>query len=79
MNNEIGRRIGAENPKANMKDLAIKTLDEFHNNGLWVAKKQDNGKYKIVQEKLSDDQHKKALDRLEQLDNDGYAPGQKPK
>jgi hypothetical protein len=47
-----------------MKDLAIATLNYYHDTGLFVAEKQLDDNYKIVQRKLSDDQFKIASDRL---------------
>ena len=79
LNNRIGRQIGQDANSSCMKDIAIATLNYYHENGLWVAVKQDNGHYAIIQEKLSVDQYKTALDRLNVLDSNGYAPENKKK
>jgi hypothetical protein len=55
-----------------MKEIAIATLNYYHNTGLFIAVKQSDGTYSIVQEKLSDDQFKIASDRLNILDDNGF-------
>lgn len=55
LNNQIGRRIGSQNKNVNMKDLALRVLEEFKNNGLYTATKKDKvwivNKTKLLNEK----------------------------
>jgi hypothetical protein len=59
-----------------MDDIATAVLNYYHDTGLWVAKKQSDGYYVIVQEKLSDAQYKVAYDRLSILDSNGFTKEQ---
>jgi hypothetical protein len=43
-----------------MKDIAVATLNYYHDTGLWVAEKQSDGNYSVVQVKLSDGQYRVA-------------------
>lgn len=76
-NNVIGRGLGdTEDPKK-MNELALRTLDAFHDQGLWVVEKTPEGRFRIVQQKLSDEQYAQAKARLQQLDEDGYDADQR--
>ena len=76
LNNIIGRSIGSKSESYYMDNNAIAVLNYYHDNGLWIARKMSDGTYMIYQQKLSDDQYKVALERLEQLDENGFAKGQ---
>lgn len=76
LNNQIGRQLGAANPKASMQELAIRTLDYFKENGLYTATKQKTGTYSINQTKLTSDQYKKAMEVIKTTNNNGYTPSQ---
>ncbi|WP_443147099.1 DUF6973 domain-containing protein [Paenibacillus sp. HWE-109] len=71
LNNKIGRYLG-EKANSSRKEMSISVLDYYHNTGLWVVQQQSDGTYKIIQEKLSDEQYVTAKARLEQLDDDGF-------
>jgi hypothetical protein len=72
LNNQIGRQIARDNPGASMTELARKTLDFFHNNGLYTAvEDKSNGSYHVEQTKISDEQYQKALKDLATLDENG--------
>jgi hypothetical protein len=72
LNNQIGRQIAKDNPGASMNELARKTLDYFHNNGLFTAvEDKSNGSYHVEQTKISDEQYQKALKDLATLDENG--------
>jgi hypothetical protein len=81
LNNVIGRSIGTANPNASMQELAIKTLDYFHNNGLWTATAAPNDKdvTTISQTKLTDEQYNNSLKILKTTNNNGYTPEQQAK
>ncbi|OPX43987.1 tRNA(Glu)-specific nuclease WapA precursor [Ruminiclostridium hungatei] len=72
-NNIIGISIGKSISSYSNNDIAIATLKYYHENGFWVAVKQSDGSYKISQTKLSDRQYKAALNRIEKLDDWGFA------
>lgn len=57
-----------------MQELAMKTLDYYRVNGLWIGEKQEDGSYNLSQQKLSDDKYQKAYQTIQGLNNDGYTP-----
>jgi len=76
LNNRIGRGIGKANPGLGYKQLAQKTLDYFRDNGLWMAVAQNDGTYKISQEKLSTDAYAKSNKNLNSRNEFGYTDKQ---
>ncbi|MBR0315060.1 MAG: RHS repeat protein [Bacteroidales bacterium] len=56
-NNEIGRIIGVNNSGNNMKELAFIVLEEFRKNGLYTAKKEQNGNWKVVKTILTQEKY----------------------
>ena len=60
-----------------MNEIALDTLDYYHEHGLWVSEEQEDSNYIIYQQKLSDSQYETAYNRLILLDKNGYAPNQK--
>jgi uncharacterized protein DUF6973 len=71
LNNVVGRGIGNANKGLGMKDMALKILSEFYNNGLYTATKQKDGSWKISKSKITADQYKTLKARFSQLDNNG--------
>ena len=74
VNNQIGMQIGKDNPDASMKDLASKTADYFHDNGLYTATVNKDGTVTIGQTKITDDQYKQMQGVIKTLDNNGFTP-----
>jgi RHS repeat-associated protein len=74
LNNQIGRDIGSANPDASMKDVAMKTLDYFHDNGLYTATVNKDGSVTIGQTKITDEQYKQLQQVFKTLDNNGFTP-----
>ena len=72
LNNEIGRRIGGLANPIPQQELAMKVLNEFHENGLWTAEKQKDGSVTISKTKITDEQYNKAVKVLKGLNNDGF-------
>ncbi|MFH6946407.1 DUF6973 domain-containing protein [Flavobacterium sp. FlaQc-50] len=74
-NNIIGREIGEANPKLGMKDLAMKVLEIFKEEGLFTATKTTLGKgaevFIINRNKLSDEQYNQLKQLLSKLNNNG--------
>ena len=75
LNNQIGRRIGRQNPTAAMNDLAIEVLNEFSQQGLWVVT-ASNGQFSISRQKLTVQQTSNALSILQTLDAEGFNPAE---
>jgi hypothetical protein len=76
LNNNIGREIGKDNPGATMQELATKTLDAFHNEGLYTATINKDGSITVTKTKLSDEQYKQGTETLKNLNNSGFTPDQ---
>ena len=76
LNNQIGRDIGKANPTASPREFAIKTLDNFHNNGLYTATVNKDGTVTIGKTKISDAQYKHALNVLNSTNNNNFTPDQ---
>lgn len=77
-NNAVGRRIGAGG--GNMKQLAVKLLDEYRSNGLWTAAPvQENGKtvWRISQTRLDKTTHQTAVAKLAALDGNGMTAAER--
>lgn len=70
-NNEIGRRIGAENPDAPLNVLAGKVLDEYYQNGLWEVVKIGD-RYFPVQTRLPEDQYSLLKEAVDMMNRLGY-------
>ena len=66
LNNEIGRAIAKANPNVDNVTLAKLVIEEFRQNGLWVA--TDNS---IEFTKLTDIQYKVAIEICNRLNNNG--------
>ena len=71
LNNNIGRKIGKDNPSATMQEIATKTLDAFHNDGLYTATVNKDGSVTINKTKISDEQYKQGMETLNNLNNNG--------
>lgn len=63
-NNKIEQRIGSENSGSSRKELAIKVLEEFRNDGLFMP----NSSKKI---KLTQEEYDVALKEINKKGNDG--------
>lgn len=77
-NNVIGRQIAAQNPDASMKELALKTLEAFHTDGLYtVSGKDSQGNVTIDRTKISDAQYNEMKALIDGVDDDGFTPQQR--
>jgi len=74
LNNVVGRQIGSDNAGASVKDLAIATLNEFHDSGLYTATKNKDGSVSIGKIKLTDKEYNVDLKRINSLDANGFRP-----
>ncbi len=73
LNNVIGREVGKKAPaNSSIKDMAKEILDHYHENGLNIVRKTEDGYYVIVKERLSEERYQKALTTMETLDENGF-------
>lgn len=72
LNNAIGRQIGLDlGSGATEWDIAVQALDVQLNEGLWTAKKDENGDITISRTKITQDQYKTAMKNLNILNRYG--------
>ena len=76
-NNIIGRAIGENNKGAKMNKNAKSVLNVYMNEGLYQAKKVKGG-YKVGRVKLNFSKGKQLMNILNQLDNNGMYPSERP-
>jgi RHS repeat-associated protein len=82
-NNIIGRKIGEANPNLGMKDLAMKILETFKDEGLFTGTKTTLGTgqevFIIARTKLSNEQYNQLKELLNNLNNNGRTEKQQKK
>lgn len=71
LNNRIGRKLGHNNKKSSIKEIALLVLDEFLKNGLYTYEIGDDGIYYIKKEKMSDQSYMDIYNSILKLDNNG--------
>ena len=71
LNNRIGRKLGHNNKKTNIKEIALLVLDEFWKNGLYTYEKGNDGLYYIVKKKMSDQNYIDVYNSILKLNNNG--------
>ncbi len=81
LNNAEGRAIGAANPGADYKELALKALDVFKDKGLWTGQvsvndKGEVSKVTINRTKLTKAQYDSAKKNINSLVNGGFTSDQ---
>ncbi len=76
-NNIIGRAIGENNKGAKMNENAKDVLSVYMNEGLYQAQKVKGG-YKVKRVKLNPSKGKQLMNILNQLDNNGMYPSERP-
>lgn len=72
MNNAIGRKLG-NNSNLSNKELALKTLDLFHETGLYTVPKNEDGTYSVGLTKISDSEYYNAYSVLCTKNNQGLS------
>ena len=75
LNNIIGRNIGQKNLNKDMKTLAVLILEEFKNNGLYVATQIDNS-WIINKSKLSEAKYNELYNIFMNLNKNGFTPSE---
>ena len=71
LNNEIGRRVGENNPSANNRDMAKYVMKEYYSAGLWTVKSNNNGSYTIEKTKISIKQYYAAINEINKKGENG--------
>ena len=71
LNNIIGRRIGKENKGADNKTLALKVIEEFYKEGLWVGITKADGSVSIQKETIKRKQYVAAVKEINKKNNNG--------
>ena len=71
LNNIIGRRIGKENKGADNKTLALKVIEEFYKEGLWVGITKADGSVSIQKETITRKQYVAAVKEINKKNNNG--------
>lgn len=54
LNNKIGRQIGTKYKNKNIKEIALKVLEEFWRNGLYTYIEKGDGRWYVQKVKLTD-------------------------
>ncbi len=71
LHNEIGRKIGKENPNASPNELANKVLDYYHEHGLWELELRD-GKFFPIKKTLPQEQYNELKKAVDIMNRYGY-------
>lgn len=71
LNNRIGRKLGHNNKKSSIKEIALLVLDEFWKNGLYAYEMEKDGLYYIKKKKMSDQSYMDIYNSILKLDNNG--------
>ncbi len=71
LNNNIGRKIGADNKGASNKTLAGKVMETFYKQGLWTVTRNGDGSFSIQREKISREQYNAAMKEINKKNNNG--------
>ena len=69
-NNVIGRLIGDDSKNSSNVEIVLKVLEYYRDIGLWISIKQQDGTYKNEQSRMTEEQFKLAVDRLQKLNED---------
>ncbi len=77
LNNQIGRRIGLNNPGLSPKAMAIKVIEYFRDFGLYTASMDQNGNVTVSQTKITDEVRDAAIVTLNLLTDLGETPEEK--
>jgi hypothetical protein len=70
LNNQEGRNIGSTTTLS-AKDLALKTLDFYKDQGLWTASKTDDGAWLVQKSSISNQKYEVMKATIQQKDEYG--------
>ena len=79
LNNDIGQKIGSDNPNASMKDLAVAVLQQFHSDGFYTASTAKDGTVTITKTQLTRSQFTSALKAILNTNSNGFTATQQAK
>ena len=71
LNNAIGRRIGAKNRHLSRKQIALLALKELKDSGLYQYELCNDGLWRIMKVRISDDVYNEMYNTFINLDNEG--------
>ena len=71
LNNAIGRRIGANNRHLSRKQIALLALKELWENGLYQYEHFNDGLWRVMKVRISNDVYNEMYNTFMNLDNDG--------
>ena len=71
LNNVIGRRIGANNRNLSRKQIALLALKELRENGLYQYERFNDGLWRVMKVRISDDVYNDMYNTFINMDNDG--------
>lgn len=72
MNNVVGRNIGDKETISDMKTLALEVLDYFETQGLFTARRNEQGQWIVERKRLSAEQANALRDIFEKLNENGF-------
>ena len=70
-NNQIGRKIGREHKGASNQELALLTLDQFYNDGLWTTVTNKDKTVSIVKTRITKEQYEAARTEILRKNENG--------
>jgi hypothetical protein len=70
-NNQIGRKIGREHKGASNQELALLTLDQFYNDGLWTTVTNKDKTVSIVKTRITKEQYEAARSEILRKNENG--------
>ncbi len=70
LNNIIGRRIGANNRNLSRKQIALLALKELRENGLYQYERFNDGLWRVMKVRISDDVYNDMYNTFINMDND---------
>lgn len=72
LNNELGRKIAEHNLNASSKELVLKTLELFRNEGLYVGISQESGVFLLERRRISEEEYQRARSLVNSLSQEGF-------
>ena len=75
LNNQIGRKIGERNNGKTIKELSLKVLDEYYENGLYSLKYGNDDFWYVKKNKITEDEYIKLKKIYSLADDNGFLPG----
>jgi len=77
LNNIQGRIIGDGFESSNMHDITGALLTHYRDYGLWVVESMPSGVYRVVRQRLSEEEYRNAIILLGRMDRNGFTKKEK--